>query len=168
MMWRGYSSKTKKTRKIPVRPEVAELTRRLLREAPPGSRQPLFRNPQGNRWLKVTGVWRFIKLRKQLQWQDDPQRCRYSSYTCRHTFVHRMLSGYWNGGAGCSIETLAELIGDTPKVAFDHYGREWGQHYQDPLWNAVGLPKVTPDASPAPTVAATKRKRQLRRSGGGS
>ena len=51
-----------------------------------------------------------------------------------------MLSGYWNGGAGCSIETLAELIGDTPKVAFDHYGKEWGQHYQDPLWAAVGLP----------------------------
>ena len=50
-----------------------------------------------------------------------------------------MLCGYWNGGAGCSVETLAELIGDTPKVAFDHYGREWGQHYQDPLWNAIGM-----------------------------
>src|SRR4051812_17948822 len=36
MLWRVYSSKTKKTRKIPVRPEVAELTRRLLKEAPPG------------------------------------------------------------------------------------------------------------------------------------
>ena len=50
-----------------------------------------------------------------------------------------MLSGYWNGGAGCSIETLAELMGDTPKVAFDHYGREWGQHYQEPLWAAIGV-----------------------------
>jgi len=49
-----------------------------------------------------------------------------------------MLSGYWTDGVGCSIETLAELIGDTPKVAFDHYGREWGQHYQEPLWNAIG------------------------------
>ena len=37
------------------------------------------------------------------------------------------------------METLAELIGDTPKVAFDHYGREWGQHYQDPLWTAIGV-----------------------------
>ena len=54
--------------------------------------------------------------------------------------IFRMLSGYWNGGLGCSIETLAELIGDTPKVAFDHYGREWGQHYQEPLWAAVGSP----------------------------
>ena len=65
-------------------------------------------------------------------------RSQYSCYTCRHTFAHRMLSGYWNGGKGCSIETLAELIGDTPKVAFDHYGREWGQHYQEPLWAAIG------------------------------
>jgi hypothetical protein len=49
-----------------------------------------------------------------------------------------MLSGYWSNGKGCTIETLAELIGDTPKVAFDHYGKEWGQHYQDPLWAAIG------------------------------
>jgi hypothetical protein len=26
-------------------------------------------------------------------------------------------------------------------VAFDHYGREWGQHFQDPLWNALGVGK---------------------------
>ena len=56
-----------------------------------------------------------------------------------------MLSGYWNDGVGCSIETLAELIGDTPKVAFDHYGREWGQHYQDPLWAAIGGGVVAAD-----------------------
>jgi hypothetical protein len=49
-----------------------------------------------------------------------------------------MLSGYWTDGVGCSIETLAELMGDTPKVAFDHYGKEWGQHYQAPLWAAIG------------------------------
>jgi hypothetical protein len=44
------------------------------------------------------------------------------------------------GGVGCSIETLAELMGDTPKVAFDHFGKERGQHYQDPLWAAMGMP----------------------------
>jgi len=142
MMWRVYSSKTKKTRKIPVRTEVAEMTRKLMKTAPAGSGLPLFRNPLagGNRWLKVTGVLRFIKIRKKLGWDTDPVRTRYSSYTCRHTFAHRMLSGYWNGGVGCSIETLAELIGDTPKVAYDHYGKEWGQHYQDPLWAALGVP----------------------------
>ena len=139
MMWRVYSSKTKKTRKIPVRPEVAKLTRRLMKSAPRGSGRPLFQNSRGGAWTKVAGVHRFIAVRKELGWDKDPIRKKYSCYSCRHTFAHRMLSGYWNGGKGCSIEVLAELIGDTPKVAFDHYGREWGQHYQDPLWAAIGL-----------------------------
>jgi integrase len=138
MMWRVYSSKTKKTRKIPVRPEVAALTRRLMKSAPPKSGLPVFRNAQGKPWKKVTGVHRFLAIKRALDWIGDDRRARYSCYTCRHTFVHRMLSGYWNGGAGCSIEVLAELIGDTPKVAFDHYGREWAQHYQEPLWAALG------------------------------
>jgi integrase len=137
MLWRVYSSKTKKTRKIPVRPEVAELTRQRLLTAPRVSGQPLFANPQGNSWKKVTGVARFMAIRRTLKWNDDPVRKRYSTYVCRHTFAHRMLSGYWNRGAGCSIEILAELMGDTPKVTFDHYGREWGQHYQEPLWAAI-------------------------------
>jgi integrase len=138
MMWRVYSSKTKKTRKIPVRPEVADLARRLMKTAPRGSGLPLFRNTKGKPWKRMTGVVRFLGLKKKLHWDQDPSKAKYSSYTCRHTFAHRMLSGYWNARAGCSIETLAELIGDTPRVAFDHYGREWGQHYQEPLWVAVG------------------------------
>jgi hypothetical protein len=72
-----------------------------------------------------------------------------------------MLSGYWNNGVGCSIETLAELIGDTPKVAFDHYGREWGQHYQEPLWAAVGMAAAA-GGSPS-TGSSGKRKRQSSR-----
>ncbi len=138
MMWRVYSSKTKKTRKIPVRPEVAKLTRELMKTAPQGSGLPLFRNTQGNPWKRPTGVVRFITIKKKLGWDEDPVKTKYACYSCRHTFVHRMLSGYWTDGVGCSIETLAELIGDTPKVAFDHYGREWGQHYQEPLWAAIG------------------------------
>lgn len=138
MMWRVYASKTKKTRKIPIRPEVAELTRNLMKTAPRNSGIPLFRNTKGNPWKPTNGVARFLTLKKQLCWDGDPVRGKYSCYTARHTFAHRMLSGYWTKGAGCSIETLAELIGDTPKVAFDHYGREWGQHYQEPLWNAIG------------------------------
>jgi len=143
MMWRVYSSKTKKTRKIPVRSEVAELTRKLMKTAPRGSGLPLFRNTKGKPWKPMTGVNRFLSLKKKLKWDRDPAKRRYSCYTCRHTFAHRMLSGYWNNGVGCSIETLAELMGDTPQVAFDHYGKEWGQHYQDPLWAAIGAgPKV--------------------------
>jgi len=117
MMWRVYSSKTKKTRKIPVRPDVAELTRRLMKTAPKGSGLPLFRNTQGNAWKPATGKGRFLQIKAKLGWDKDPIKRRYSCYSCRHTFAHRMLSGYWNGGVGCSIEILAELIGDTSKVA---------------------------------------------------
>ena len=42
------------------------------------------------------------------------------------------LAGQWR--------PTAELIGDTPKVAFDHYGREWSQYFQEPLWIAIGAP----------------------------
>ncbi len=151
MMWRVYSSKTKKTRKIPVRPEVAELTRQLMKSAPKGSRLPLFRNTQGKPWQRMTGVVRFIAIKEKLGWDQDPVKTKYSSYSCRHTFAHRMLSGYWTQGVGCSIETLAELMGDTPKVAFDHYGKEWGQHYQDPLWAAIGeIGTSTPSTATKP------------------
>ena len=139
MMWRVYSSKTKKTRKIPIRTEVADLTRRLIATVPEDFGSTLFRNAQGRPWKKVTGVGRFLKIKRDLGWGGDPIRKKYSSYTCRHTFAHRMLAGYWNDGLGCSIEVLAELMGNTPKVAFDHYGREWGQHYQEPLWSAIGV-----------------------------
>jgi integrase len=153
MLWRVYSSKTKKTRKIPVRSDVAELTRQLMQTAAQGSGVPLLRNTQGNAWKKVTGVSRFSKIKQVLGWKSDPVRKKYSCYTCRHTFAHRMLAGYWNGGAGCSIETLAHLLGDTPKVAFDHYGREWGQHYQEPLWAAIGVRGGSPSSgSPSSTV----------------
>ncbi len=55
MMWRVYASKTKKMRKIPIRPEVAELTRRLMAQVPKGSGRPIFANTQGNAWKPVTG-----------------------------------------------------------------------------------------------------------------
>ncbi len=55
MMWRVYSSKTKKTRKIPVRPEVTKLTRQLMKTAPKRSGKPIFRNTQGNPWKRMTG-----------------------------------------------------------------------------------------------------------------
>ncbi len=161
MMWRVYSSKTKKTRKIPVRPEVAKLARKLMKTAPKGSGLPLLRNTQGRPWKAGTGVVRFITIKEKLGWNRDATKTKYSSYTCRHTFVHRMLSGYWTDGVGCSIETVAELIGDTPKVAFDHYGREWGQHYQDPLWNAIG--EGTKPTGKRKRTSAGRRKRTAKK-----
>ena len=166
MMWRVYSSKTKKTRKIPIVPKVADLVRKLMKTAPKGSGLPLFRNTKGNPWKRMTGVVRFIAIKKKLGWDQDAVKTKYSCYTCRHTFAHRMLSGYWTDGNGCSIETLAELIGDTPKVAFDHYGREWGQHYQAPLWAAIG--ENSNDVVKRPQPRPAKAKTTTSRGGGRS
>ena len=94
MLWRLRSSKTKKVRKVPVRPEVAKLVRRLLKTAPLGSGRPLFRNPQGNPWKKPTGVGRFLAAKRKLGWDRDDVRKAYSCYSCRHTFAYRMLAGF--------------------------------------------------------------------------
>ena len=130
-----------------------------MKTAPKGSGLPLLRNTKHRPWRPGTGVVRFISIKEKLDWDQDPVKARYSCYTCRHTFAHRMLSGYWNGGVGCSIETLAELIGDTPKVAFDHYGKEWGQHYQDPLWAAIGEGEKGKSSAGRPGVARAKNGR---------
>lgn len=164
MMWRVYATKTKKIRKIPIRPEVAERTRELMKSAPEGSGSPIFRNTKGKPWKPSAGVFRFLDLKKKLGWNEDDIKKNYSCYTCRHTFAHRMLSGYWNNGVGCTIETLAELLGDTPKVAYDHYGKEWGKHYQDPLWEAIGEASTRSnsskrDASEQPKPRASKGSR---------
>jgi hypothetical protein len=140
-----------------VRPEVANLVQTLIKDAPAGSGRPIFRNTKGMPWQRTAGVVRFLNLRKKLDWHGDPVRGKYTCYTCRHTFVHRMLSGYWTNGVGCSIETVAELIGDTPKAAFDHYGREWGQHYQAPLWAAIGERPKPKSGEKSPKVKPRKK-----------
>ena len=76
MMWRVYSSKTKKTRKIPVRPEVAELTRKLMKTAPRGSGLPLFRNTKASPGSGY-GVVRFLGIKKKLGWDKDPVKGKY-------------------------------------------------------------------------------------------
>ena len=160
MMWRVYSSKTKKTRKIPVQAAVAALVRRLMATAPKGSGKPLFRNTQDQPWKRMTGVVRFLTIKKKLGWDLHPVKSKFSSYSCRHTYVHRMLSGFWNGGVGCSIETLAELIGDTPAVAYQHYGKEWSKSYAEPLWAAIGVKAKTKTKS---TSVSSKPSQSLRR-----
>ena len=57
-------------------------------------------------------------------------------YTCRHTFAKRMPSGYYTGKP-VTIEVLAGLTGNTPKVCWDHCA-QWADQYNDPLWAALG------------------------------
>jgi integrase len=54
MLWRAYSSKTKKSRKIPVRAEMASLVQKSLPGCPKGSTKPIFRNTKDEPWKQVT------------------------------------------------------------------------------------------------------------------
>ena len=132
----GHKSakKTGKDRRIMLCDEMERLTRKLMLTAPKGSGIPLFRSSRGKTWKRCNCVQRFGDLRKKLKLPED--RCM---YTCRHTFAKRTLSGYYTGEP-VTIEVLAGLMGNTPKVCWDHYAR-WADSYNDPLWAALGKKK---------------------------
>ena len=116
---------------------AAELiARELMERFPRGSGIPLFRTPRGRSWTRNNGVTTFCRIKEVLGWDKDADKKHLSFYTCRHTFAKRILSGYWTGQPA-TIETLAGLMGNTPKVCWDHYAR-WCDEYNDPLWAAVG------------------------------
>ena len=56
-------------------------------------------------------------------------------YSARHTFAKRMLGGFW--GKQVSLEILAGLMGNSPKVCWEHYAK-WSALYVSPFWEAVG------------------------------
>lgn len=41
-----------------------------------------------------------------------------------------------------NIEVLAGLMGNTPKVCWQHYA-QWADQYVDPLWAALGRGRET-------------------------
>jgi integrase len=132
----GHKSakKTGKDRRIMLCEEMEVITRRLMLAAPKGSGLTLFRSTRGKAWKRCNCVQRFGELKKKLKLPED--RCMYA---CRHTFAKRTLSGYYTGKP-VTIEILAGLMGNTPKVCWDHYAA-WADQYNDPLWAALGKGK---------------------------
>ena len=129
----GHKSakKTGQDRRIMLSEEMEAITHELILTAPIGSGIPLFRTTRGKAWTRCNGVQRFGLLKKKLHLPAD--RCM---STCRHTFAKRTLSGYYTGRP-VSIEVLAGLMGNTPKVCWDHYA-SWADQYNEPLWQALG------------------------------
>lgn len=130
------AKKTGKDRVLYLFEEAEEVIRSLAARFPRGSGIPLFRTPRGQSWQRCNGVQSFCNIKRALGWDADPDKKSLSLYTCRHTFAKRILSGYWTGQTA-SIETLAGLMGNTPKVCWDHYA-QWCDEYNEPLWAAVG------------------------------
>ncbi|MCA9035161.1 MAG: site-specific integrase [Planctomycetaceae bacterium] len=130
------AKKTGKDRVIYLFEESEEAIRSLIERFPRGSNIPLFRTPRGQSWKHCNGVMAFCRIKHALGWDADQEKKHLSLYTCRHTYAKRILSGYWTGHPA-TIETLAGLMGNTPKVCWDHYA-QWCDEYSDPLWAAVG------------------------------
>ncbi len=130
------SKKTGKDRNIYLFPDVEQVVRTLMLRFPKGSGITIFRTPRHKAWKRCNGVQSFCTIKRQLGWDKDAEKKHLSLYTCRHTFAKRILSGYWTGEPA-TIETLAGLMGNTPKVCWDHYA-QWCDEYNEPLWAAVG------------------------------
>lgn len=129
-------SKTKKLRIIripntePVAREVIALVEERMRQT-----GPLFRNTFGEPWTARGLRSAFNRLRKKLEKKGvklDADACLYS---CRHTYAKRTLSGFWTGKPS-TIERLAELMGNSRDVCWQHYA-SWCDSYTDPLWESA-------------------------------
>lgn len=70
---------------------------------------PLFRRKSGKRFLRVHVNDRFLKLQKKLKMPS------LTAYSYRHQFATDMLK------AGMDVDTLAELMGNSPMVIRQHY-----------------------------------------------
>jgi len=127
---------------IPILPEAASICKRLAETAPRGSGITLLRNANGGAWTRCCGVTRFCSLRKRIPGWDDKSKVRFSCYTTRNTYAHRMISGEYNivdgKKVGVSLEVLSTLMGNSPKVCFSNYADLWQDYNSDLLWQAIG------------------------------
>jgi integrase len=126
-------SKTKKRRIIRITdPEIIAIVRHQIEEFPTGE---IFRNTAGKKWSRELLTEKFRKLKNKLIEKDiafDADACMYS---CRHTYAKRTLQGYWTGRP-TNIETLAQLMGNSPQVCHDHY-LQFCDSYAEPLWDSA-------------------------------
>jgi integrase len=128
-----HESKTKKLRTIRITdPEIIDVVRMQMKRF---TDSLLFRAAMGEPWTRenLTAKFRYVKEKLLIQGMAfDDDACMYS---CRHTYAKRTLQGYWTGKQ-TNIETLARLMGNSPKVCSDHY-LQWTETYNEPLWESA-------------------------------
>ncbi len=131
--WRfpaNESKGRKKERIIYVPDDIARVVRKLIRQ----HKGKVFRDKTGKPRTRRSLQSAFRWLKRRLQRKGVTPAEPFIPYTCRHTYAKRRLGGYW--GPAITLEVLAQLMGNTPKIAFDHYAA-WREAYTDPLWNAI-------------------------------
>lgn len=102
----AHKTAKRKDRVIFLSGETLRNVRELVAKYPTG---PLFRRKNGKAFGKVNFVDRFMKLRRRLKMPH------LTAYSYRHTFATEMLK------AGMDVDTLAELMGNSPMVIRLHY-----------------------------------------------
>ena len=135
MLW-WFSPKEAKVRGKPrvvrIPRYVMPLVEAAAKKHPAGK---LFRDQHGRPWTNRTLRDAFTKLRRRLLRKGIPIDKSDVMYTCRHTYAKRMLAGYWTGKP-LTIEFLAALMGNTPKICWEHYA-QWCDKYTEPLWESL-------------------------------
>ena len=134
MEWHFDPGRVKNYRRRVVRITDTEIIRITREEMKKHATGPVFRNSQSRPWTAENLSQRFRTVKAYLEekgMEFDEDCCMYS---CRHTYAKRTLQGYWTGKA-INIETLAELMGDTPQTCRDYY-LQWCESYTQPLWDA--------------------------------
>jgi integrase len=102
----AHKTAKRKDRVIFLPEPTLTAVKELVAKYPSG---PLFRRKNGKAFGKVNFVDRFMKLRRRLKMPH------LTAYSYRHTFATEMLK------AGMDVDTLAELMGNSPMVIRLHY-----------------------------------------------
>lgn len=111
--------------------EIETIVRGQIEKHPRG---PLFRGAKHGPWTRTSLGVAFRRMRKRLLGKGvelDDDACMYA---CRHTYAKRMLGGFW--GPAVTLEVLAGLMGNSPKVCWEHYAK-WCASYSEPFWRAI-------------------------------
>ncbi len=124
--------RTVKDRLIFVPEEIAEIVRQQIAKYPKGK---LFRSKSGKPWNESNAKATFDRLRTKLRKNGVKVPEGTVIYSARHTYAKRMLGGFW--GKPVSLNTLADLMGNSVEVCRKHYG-ELTEGYLDPYWKALG------------------------------
>lgn len=129
-----------KGRTIYAPPEIAEIVRKRIKRQ--SKRGKVFRNESGEAWNLRGMQTAFRRLKKRLLREGVEVEDPFVPYTCRHTYAKRMLGGYW--GKPVTLEVLAGLMGNTPKICWEHYAA-WSEQYTEPFWQAISRSETSPE-----------------------
>jgi integrase len=132
IQFKPAESKNRKKRTVRISdPEILAMIRKAMKEHPQGA---IFRSNSGKPWVtrQMSLCFRRTKARAEAAGTKfEPDTVLYAT---RHTFAKRCLTGFWTGKP-TSIQVLAQLMGNTPKVCQDNY-LQWTSNFDAPLWEA--------------------------------